>query len=160
METKMETVYIETTIDSDLVARPSRDMVMAAHQEITRQWWQHERPIYRCVASHEVLRESSQGDAEMSRLRGEALAGLPLLETGDPVRRLAKEMVQRNVLPAKAISDALHVVAASWHRVDYLLTWNCRHLANPHLQKPLRAFMAEHSLVLPEICTPLDLAGD
>jgi hypothetical protein len=73
---------------------------------------------------------------------------------------IATELVQRNLLPAKALADAFHAVTASLHGVDYLLTWNCRHLANPHLQKPLRSFMAGHSLILPEICTPLDLAGD
>ena len=156
----METVYIETTIVSYLVARPSRDLVMAAHQEVTRQWWQDERLNYRCVTSNEVLREASQGDDEMSRRRLEALAGLPLLQTDDQVRLLAKEMVLRKLLPPTVISDALHAVTASLHRADYLLTWNCRHLANPHLQKQLRAFMAEHGMVLPEICTPIDLAGD
>ena len=78
----------------------------------------------------------------------------------DVVRLLAKELVQERLLPPAAVSDALHAAVASLHNVDYLLTWNCRHLANPHLQKGLRTFMAGHRLVLPEICTPIDLAGD
>jgi hypothetical protein len=73
---------------------------------------------------------------------------------------LAKELVQEQLLPPAAVSDALHAAVASLHQVDYLLTWNCRHLANPHLQKRLRTFMAGYKLVLPEICTPIDLAVD
>ena len=75
----------------------------------------------------------------------------------DAVRLLAKELVQERLLPPAAVSDALHAAVASWHNVDYLLTWNCRHLANPHLQKGLRTFMAGHRLVLPEFAHPLIL---
>jgi hypothetical protein len=67
-------------------------------------------------------------------------------------------VLQERLLPPAVISDALHAAVASLHEVDYLLTWNCRHLANPHLQKGLRTFMAARRLVLPEICTPIDLA--
>lgn len=85
----METVYIETTVVSLLVARPSRDPIMATHQQITRNWWQERRPQFRCVTSEEVLREASQGDAEMSRLRLEALAGMLVL----PVESLSTTLL-------------------------------------------------------------------
>ena len=156
----METVYIETTIVSYLVARPSRDLVLAAHQETTREWWLQERPQYRCVTSDEVLREASMGEPEMSRRRLEELAGMALLQVDDAVRLLARDMLREKLLPPAAVSDATHAAVASLHHVDYLLTWNCRHLANPHLQKRLRAFMAARGLVLPEICTPIELAGE
>jgi len=136
----METIYIETTVVSYLVANPSRDLILTAHQE--------------------VIREVSLGDPAMSRRRVEALSEIAVLRVDDAARLLAKELVQQRLLPPAAISDALHATVASWHSVDYLLTWNCRHLANPHLQKGLRTFMAAHRLVLPEICTPIDLAGD
>ena len=154
----METIYIETTIVSYLVAKPSRDLILAAQQKITQEWWREEQEHYRCVTSEEVLREVSLGDPAMSRRRLEALAEIAVLRVDDAVRSLAKELVQEQLLPPVAISDALHVAVASLHQVDYLLTWNCRHLANPHLQKSLRAFMAGRGLVLPEICTPIDLA--
>jgi predicted nucleic acid-binding protein len=156
----METIYIETTIVSYLVAKPSRDLILAAHQKITQEWWREERGNYRCVTSEEVLREVSLGDPAMSRRRVETLAEIAVLRVDDTVRLLAKELVQEQLLPPAAVSDALHAAVASLHQVDYLLTWNCRHLANPHLQKRLRAFMAGHKLVLPEICTPIDLAVD
>jgi predicted nucleic acid-binding protein len=156
----METIYIETTIVSYLVANPSQDLILTAHQKITREWWREERGRYRCVTSEEVIREASLGDPTMSRRRLEALSEIPVLRMDDAVRLLAKELVQERLLPPAVISDALHTAVASLHNVEYLLTWNCRHLANPHLQKGLRMFMAARRLVLPEICTPIDLAGD
>jgi hypothetical protein len=155
---QMETIYIETTIVSYLVANPSRDLILTAHQELTREWWREERGLYRCVTSEEVIREASLGDPTMSRRRVESLSEMPVLRMDDAVRLLAKELVQERLLPSTVISDALHAAVASLHKVDYLLTWNCRHLANPHLQKGLRTFMAARRLVLPEICTPIDLA--
>jgi len=110
------------------------------------------------VTSEEVLREVSLGDPAMSRRRVDTLAEIAVLRVDDTVRLLAKELVREQLLPPAAVSDALHAAVASLHQVDYLLTWNCRHLANPHLQKSLRAFMAGRGLVLPEICTPIDLA--
>jgi hypothetical protein len=156
----METVYIETTIVSYLVANPNRDSIIAAHQQLTRQWWQDERMRYGCVTSQEVIREAGLGDAEMSRRRLEVLASLTLIGVDESARGLTRELMATGILPAAAGSDALHVVVASQHRIDLLLTWNCRHLANPHIAGKLRAFMEQHKLVLPEICTPVELMGE
>lgn len=152
----METVYIETTIVSVLVARPSQDKIMASYQEL----WQTERGRYKCVTSEEVLREAALGDAEMSRRRAELLAELIVLEAGESVRNLARDLVAERILPPGAASDAIHVAVTSLQGVDILLTWNCRHLANPHLLGKLRNFMVRHGLVLPEICTPIELIGE
>ncbi|MGA9779445.1 MAG: type II toxin-antitoxin system VapC family toxin [Limisphaerales bacterium] len=156
----METIYIETTVVSYLVANPSRDSILAAHQQLTRQWWQDERQRYQCVTSREVLREAGMGDAEMSRRRAEALAGLTVLKVEDSARKLARAIVAEKILPPAAVSDAVHAVVASQYQVNILLTWNCRHLANPHSLGKLREFMARHGLVLPEICTPIELVGE
>jgi len=156
----METVYIETTVVSYLVATPSRDSILAAHQQLTRRWWQDERLRYGCVTSQEVIREAGLGDVEMSRRRLEALASLNLIGLDDSARGLTRELMATGILPPAAGSDALHVVVASQHQIDLLLTWNCRHLANPHIAGKLRAFMEHHKLVLPEICTPVELMGD
>jgi hypothetical protein len=155
----METIYIETTVVSYLVANPSRDSILAAHQQVTRQWWQNERQRYQCVTSREVLREASLGDAEMSRRRAEVLAGLTVLMVEDSARELARAILAERLLPSAAASDAVHAVVAAQNSVDIMLTWNCRHLANPHLLGKMRAFMARHGLVLPEICTPIELMG-
>ncbi len=156
----METVYLETTIVSLLVARPSRDPIMASHQQITRRWWQDRRLQFECVTSEEVLREASQGDAEMSRLRLEALTGLRVLPVDDAVLHLAEAVLQRGVLPPHAVSDAIHLAVASRHAVPVLLTWNCRHLANPFVLRQLRAFMRDRGLTLPEVCTPIELEAE
>jgi len=155
----METVYIETSIVSFLVADPSRDSILAAHQQLTRQWWQDQRSAYQCLVSDEVLREAARGDANQARLRLEALQNLPTLPITTEVENLADAILQSGSLPPAARSDAIHVAAATLVKVDFLLTWNCRHLANPHLQKQLRALMAARGLILPEICTPIELGG-
>lgn len=155
----MEIVYIETTIVSYLVANPSRDPILAAHQQVTRQWWQGQRSSYHCLVSGETLAEAARGDVEQARLRLEALQGLPVLPITAEVEALADAILQSGSLPATVRSDAIHVAAATLAGVDFLLTWNCRHLANPHLQKQLRAFMAARGLALPEICTPIELGG-
>lgn len=155
----METVYIETTIVSYLVANPSRDSILAAHQQLTRQWWQDERLHYECVTSAEVLKEARLGDAEMSRRRIEALSGLPVLAVDESARRLAQELSAARILPPAASSDAIHAAVAAQRRIKILLTWNCRHLANPHLLGKLREFMGRHGLTLPEVCTPIELMG-
>jgi hypothetical protein len=156
----VETVYIETTIVSYLVANPSRDSIVAAHQTLTPQWWQEERLRYGCVTSEEVLREAFLGDAEMSRRRAEALAGLMVLAVDDPARDLARELLAEKILPPAASSDAIHAAVASLRNVNILLTWNCRHLANPHLLGKLREFVGRHGRRLPEICTPIELMGE
>lgn len=156
----METVYIETTIVSYLVANPSHDAILAAHQQLTRQWWQRQRPAFQCLVSDETLAESARGDARQALLRLEAVQGLPVLPITPEVENLAVAILQSGSLPPAARSDAIHVSAATIAGVDFLLTWNCRHLANPHLQKQLRAFMAARGLTLPEICTPIELGGE
>jgi hypothetical protein len=156
----MESVYIETTIVSYLVANPSRDRLLAAHQELTRQWWEQERLRYACVTSSEVLQEAGLGDAAMSRRRIAALAGVTVLAVDESARGLADELLAAKILPPAAASDAIHAVVASQGQINILLTWNCRHLANPHLLGRLRGFMANHGLSLPEVCTPIELMGD
>jgi hypothetical protein len=156
----METVYIETTVVSYLVANPSKDSIIAAHQQLTRQWWQNERHKYNCVTSEEVLREAALGDIEMIRRRTEALSAMPVFLVDDAARDLAREVLSRKILPLIAASDALHAAVASLSQVNILLTWNCRHLANPHLLRRLREFMMQRALTLPEICTPIEIAGE
>jgi hypothetical protein len=155
----METIYIETTVVNYLVANPSQDSILAVHQQLTRQWWQDERQRYHCVTSREVLREASLGNAEMSQRRANALAELTVLTVEDSARELARAIVTGGLLPPAATSDAIHAVVAAQNQVNILLTWNCRHLANPHLLAKLRAFMAARGLVLPEVCTPIEIVG-
>ena len=149
-----ESVYIETTIPSYYVARPSRDIVQAARQQMTIEWWTNQREQFDLFSSQSVLNEMSRGDQEMARFRLELLNEVPLLSLGDPVGSIAKRLVEEKIIPQKASEDAVHIACAAVHRVDYLLTWNCRHIANPQIRRRIRKVLEESEIEVPVICTP------
>ena len=126
----MEVVYIETSVVSLLVGNLSRNLLTAARQQTTRDWWNLRRGLFQCVTSDETLTEAARGDAEQARLRLDTLATLPSLTITLEAENLAAEFLRTGALPAAARSDAVHLAVASAARADYLLTWNCRHLAN------------------------------
>ena len=150
----METVYIETTIPSYLVSHRSHQEPMSSHQRITEEWWDHERMRSRLYSSIAVRAEISKGDASAAARRLKAMAGIPELDVTAEVQPLADSIVQLLQLPPKAQLDATHVAFAIVHRMDYLLTWNCTHLANATLQKTLFEYCTYHRIHMPVICTP------
>lgn len=127
---------------------------MASHQQITKDWWDHERIRFRVYSSIAVRAEISKGDATAVARRLKVLAGIPELELTAEIPPLADSIVQLLQLPPKAVMDATHVAFSIAHRMDYLLTWNCAHLANAALQKALFEFCTYHHLHMPVICTP------
>jgi hypothetical protein len=133
----METVYIETTIPSYLTAHRSHQEPMASHQRITQEWWDQERMRFRLYPSIAVRAEISKGDAAEAARRLKVMADIPELEITAEVQPLADSIVQILQLPPKAKMDATHVAFAIVHRMDYLLTWNCRHIDNAEM-KPVR----------------------
>ncbi len=151
-------VYLETTIPSYLTAWPSRDLVRAAHQQITREWWQR-RDAYELFVSQMVVRECQAGDPEAAAERLDSLAGLPLLEQNEEVEALARELIRRVPLPDRATADALHIATAATHGMDYLLTWNCTHIANASLRGRIEAVCRDQGFEPPAICTPEELPG-
>jgi hypothetical protein len=153
-------VYLETTVISYLTApRPSRTIIVAAHQEITAQWWERRRHDFDLVVSELVLREAAAGDPEVAQRRLAVLAGVPRLALSEGALQLGTEFVRRGLLPTKAAEDGMHIAVATVHGVDYLLTWNCAHIANAEIQEGLAEFLFERGLVLPFICTPEELLG-
>ena len=156
----METVYIETSIVSYLVAEPSRDLVTAANQQVTRDWWQRQRRNFACLASQEVIAEASRGDPAQVRRRLEVLAALPRVAVSTDALELARLFMATGCLPPKAARDAVHLAVATAIAADYLLTWNCRHLANAQILKRLERVAQNAQRVLPRVCTPLELMGD
>jgi len=150
----METVYIETTIPSYLTAHLSRHEPMKSHQKITREWWDTERVRFRLYSSIAVRAEVSKGDAAAATKRLNAMAGIPELDVTPEVPILADSIVQLLKLPPKAQMDATHLAFAIAHRIDYLLTWNCTHLANATLQKTLFEYCSYNRVHMPVICTP------
>ncbi len=155
-----EIAYIETTIVSYLVARPSRDLVLSAHQQVTREWWENERVHYHCIASEEVAREAMLGDTGMAQARIKVLADVQIVGITAEVEAMAATFMSTGALPPTMRPDATHLAAATLSGADYLLTWNCRHLANAHVLRRLQKEAERRGWQLPGVCTPLELMGD
>jgi len=154
-----ETVYIETSILGYLTARSTKNLVLAANIEVTRDWWQLRRSTFDLYISQVVLDEVAQGDAEIAAQRLELLQDVPLLEVTETVENLAAQFILRSNLPPKASDDAIHIALATVNRIDYLLTWNCKHIANAQIQKKLLEICFSFGHTLPIICTPYELMG-
>jgi predicted nucleic acid-binding protein len=150
-------VYIETSIVSYLVARPSRDPIMAERQRQTRDWWENHRGEYRLVTSESVVREAARGEAAMATRRLTALSGCSVLAVDAEVQKLAEALVTRGPLPSRAEADAYHIALATVHRLEYLLTWNCRHIANPGMYRTIERVCSAQGLYPPLLCTPEEL---
>ena len=156
----MESVYIETSVVSYLVVRSPARTVAHQWHVWTKDWWRLRRPYFECVISEEVLREAAAGDQKASRQRLEALSTLTLLRRTQAVDELVEAFLSTGALPAKAKADAAHLAVATSHRVDYLLTWNCKHLANAVILSKLRPVAEQHGYRMPIVCRPLQLMGE
>jgi len=149
-------VYIETTIVSYLMAEASTDLVQAAHQQITRDWWST-RDRFQLYVSAAVVAEARRGDEVAAARRLEVLSRIPLVAAGPRAGGLVRSLLQRGALPDKARLDAAHVAIAAVNGVDYLLTWNLRHLANATIRGKIEETCRHAGLVPPIICTPEEL---
>ncbi len=150
-------VYLETTIPSYLTAWASRDIVMAGHQHSTKEWWETRREEFHLFVSQFVIDEAGAGDPDAARRRLEALADVPLLDPGEDVFALADGLMKRVPLPAKAAADSLHIAIATVNGMDYLLTWNCTHIANATLRSRIELVCRDFGYEPPVICTPDEL---
>jgi len=155
-----KTVYVETSIISYLTARPPREIIGAARQQLTVDWWEGNRPGFDLYVSSVVEDEASKGDSEAASRRLLEIAALPRLLITTEVSAFAEELTLRKAVPARALDDALHIALAAVHGMDYLLTWNCRHIDNAQTKPLIRSLCAEAGLPFPEICTPEELMGD
>ncbi len=153
----MPTAYIETTIPSYYVARPSSSLIQAARQASTREWWDAGCSQFDLVTSLETLDEAAKGDPEMASARHQLLASVRLLAVTDEVISLAERLVSSGLIPAKAASDAVHIAVASAHGIDYLVTWNFKHIANPFIQERLRLLISGAGFRMPIMCNPDEL---
>ena len=149
-------VYIETSIPSYLTAWRSRDIVTAGNQETTKEWWAR-REDFDLYVSVFVLEEVAAGDKEASELRVRALDGIPEIEITEQVEIIAEHLITKASLPAKAYVDALHIATATLGGMDYLLTWNCAHIANPAFRWKIEAVIRSFRFEPPVICTPQEL---
>src|SRR5881275_1198673 len=152
----MESVYLETTFISYLVARPSRDVIVAGHQQTTQDWWANRRSEFECSVSQVVIDEVSVGDPMEVQKRIAIIGGLPTLPTlalTDEANALTQAIMAAGILPPQVLRDAAHVAVAAVHAVDYLLTWNCKHLANAQIARRIAVVCEKLGRKMPIICT-------
>jgi len=156
----LATLYIETSIVSYLRQRPSSQVVMAARQLLTDQWWHDEREKYELVTSQYVIDEASEGDPDLAAERLESLDGIPLLPLDPRIGVIANEIIARAILPPTASVDALHIAMVAHHEIQYLLTWNCKHIANAKILPRIHQVLTDLGCPIPIICTPEEMVDD
>ena len=151
------TLYLETTIPSYYTARVSQNLIVAAHQAITMEWWQHEAEKYDIYISQFVLDEAEAGDPDAAQRRVTFLSSFPLLEVTDDVLSLTENILKSQLFPVKAIRDISHIAVASVHGIEYLLTWNCTHINHATTKEKVRVVCEREGVPFPIICTPEEL---
>ena len=147
-------IFLESTIPSYVVARPARDLLQAARQQLTRDWWDLRRSRHDLFTGQLVLDEISFGEPEMAKRRLELMTNITLLQATDQARELTRNIMDSRLLPAKADGDGAHIALATVHKMDILLTWNCRHIANAFNLGHLCRLIESCGYVAPTICTP------
>jgi predicted nucleic acid-binding protein len=150
-------VYIETSVVSYLTSRPSNDVRIAACQSITADWWDNRRKDFDLFVSELVVIEATRGNEEAAARRLAVIANIPGLRLSEPAKALAEVFLREGSLPPKASVDALHIAAAATNGIDYLLTWNCTHIANAIIRPKLEAVCRRNGFEPPIICTPSEL---
>ncbi|HKO58526.1 MAG TPA: type II toxin-antitoxin system VapC family toxin [Thermoanaerobaculia bacterium] len=151
-------VYVENSVVSYLTARKAQNNVMVAwHQDITREWWSTRRHDFELYASAVVVEEAQDGDASAAAARLELIAQLTLLEVTPEARDLAAVLLRETRLPSKATADALHIATAAVHGMDYLITWNCKHIANAVIFRSVERACRRNGYEPPVMCTPEEL---
>jgi len=158
MNTKA-TVYLETTIPSFLTARPSNNLILVGQQQLTLRWWNTRKRHYSVFISELVIEEAGKGDSRAARKRMDAIKSLPLLEIDEETIKLGAKILKSGIIPQKAAADAGHVAVAARHGIDYLLAWNCKHIANAEIIRRLDKVIQDQGYRAPIICTPTELFG-
>jgi len=153
-------LYIETSVVSYYTSRPSRDLVIAARQEITRERWQRVLADFECHVSILVLREAAAGDPDAASARTQALAGLPVLGIDEAAEGLADSLIADGPMPRDKPEDALHIALAARDGMDYLLTWNFAHIHNAQMELSIRRVVEQYGYQCPVFCSLDELMGD
>ena len=152
-------VYLETSIISYLAARPSRDLVTAARQQLTHEWWALRRTAFEVCVSELVIAEAAAGDRDAADRRAQFIRDIALLSITDEAVDLAQKLVEAARLPTRAAADALHISVAAVHGIDYLLTWNSTHIANAEFRPKVEQACRNSGFEPPVLCTPDELMG-
>jgi len=152
-----QSVYIETSVVSYLTAKPSRDIVVAAHQQVTVEWWENSLPHFDPFVSPVVIEEVSRGDEEAARRRLEKIARFPVLAVTADVRELGDLYFRKTPIPEKARGDAYHLAVATYHGMDFVVSWNFGHILNARVRAIIQDINATKGIATPVICTPEEL---
>ena len=152
-------VYVETSVISYLTSKPSRDLIVAAHQQVTRDWWSR-RKRFELFVSDAVLEEAKRGDKAAAARRKVALEGISILSATALAQSLAADFLRTAVMPSNAAIDAVHVAVATTHGMDFLVTWNCTHIANAIVRATIETACRKAGFRPPVICTPLELSEE
>ena len=155
----MESVYLETTLFGYLASRPSRDLLVAAHQQTTHEWWSDRRQNFECYVSQIVIDEASAGDPEEAKKRMEIISAFPVLEVPEAAESLTSAILASGAILPRAVRDAAHIAVVAVNDVGYLLTWNCKHLANAQIMRRISVVCNGEGYNMPVICTPEELMG-
>lgn len=149
--------YLETTILSFASGRVSSNLVTAGKQLYTQTWIEPFLLVYACYVSDAVVEESRRGDVEAAGRREALLRRMRVLEVNEAAEKLAFALIQSRAIPAKAATDALHVATAAVHAMDYLVTWNCKHISNATMRPRIEEACRRQGYRCPVICTPMEL---
>lgn len=152
-------VYVETSVISYLASRLSTNLIVAAHQQLTLTWWEERSKFFALFVSQPVIEESSAGDKNAAAKRMALVRKIDILDISDEVIDLAQHMIHVKAVPKKAVQDAYHVAVSAVHGMDYLLTWNCKHIANAEMRLKIQAACRDQGFTAPVICTPQELSG-
>ncbi len=150
-------IYIETSVVSYFTARPSRDIMIAGHQEATRELWPVLTEKYEAYISALVYDEAGKGDPVLAMLRLEAIKSFPMLDIDEEAKALAEKIIANRGIPAKYPEDALHIAVAAVNGVEVVVTWNFAHLSNPFTRLAVRRIVEDEGYICPEICSPEEL---
>ena len=150
-------VYLETSVISYLTSRPSRDLIVAANQQLTQEWWRTRRKNFDLFISQLVIRELSAGDKNAAEKRLQAVSNVPLLELSEEAVLFAEKLIKKGSLPRKATEDALHIAVATLNGMEYMLTWNFKHIANATMRYKIENVCRLAGYEPPIICTPQEL---
>lgn len=154
------TVYLETSIISYLTAYQSRDVIVLAHQKISEDWWEHNRQNYALFVSDLVEQEASAGNVLLSKRRLKIIKTLKYLATSEKAVELAETLVKRQAVPDNSVADALHIAIATVEEMNFLLTWNFKHIANAQMQSKIEKVCRDEGFEPVTICTPEELLGE
>ena len=155
-----KSVYIESSVISYLTARPSRDLVIAGHQTVTAEWWEDCRFQYDVYVSPLVVEEISAGDTSAAAERLRAIADIPSVAVAAEAESLASALLAANAIPANSARDALHIAIAATQRIDYLITWNFKHINNASTRTMVNSAVSDFGLACPVLCSPEELMGE